>query len=100
MMPLFPPPPLKFRKVGFPDYGFKVGMSDSAFPRSLSLKPAPGIHDCSVGLHPSFARPQSDILIPFCAGRMILDPCHRSGFRLAPGVLAPVRVIVSRSINT
>jgi hypothetical protein len=65
MMPLFPPPPLKFRKVGFPDYGFKVGMSDGAFPSSLSLKPAPGIHDCFVGLHPSFARPRSNILIPF-----------------------------------
>ena len=61
----FPPPPLKFRKVGFPDYGLKVGMSDGAFPSSLSLKPAPGIHDCFVGLHPSFARPRSYILIPF-----------------------------------
>jgi len=64
MMPLFPPSPLKFRKDGFPDYGFKVGLSDSAFPWSLSLKPAPGIHDCFVGLHPSFARPRSDILDP------------------------------------
>src|SRR5262249_10469759 len=24
----------RFRKVGFPDYGFKVGMSDGAFPSS------------------------------------------------------------------
>ena len=65
MMPLFPPPSLKFRKVGFPDYGFKVGMSDGAFPSPLSFKPTPGIHDCFVGLHPSLAWPRSSILIPF-----------------------------------
>jgi hypothetical protein len=55
MMPLFPPSPLKFRTVGFPQYGFKDGISNGALPSSLSLKPAPGIHDRLVGLHPSFA---------------------------------------------
>ena len=32
MMPTFPPSPLKFRKAGFPRYGFKAGISDAAFP--------------------------------------------------------------------
>jgi hypothetical protein len=32
MMPTFPSPSLKFRTVSFPQYGFKVGMSDGAFP--------------------------------------------------------------------
>jgi len=32
MMPTFPLPPLKFRKAGFPRYGFKAGLSGAAFP--------------------------------------------------------------------
>jgi len=32
MMPTFPSPPLKFRTAGFPQYGFKAGISDEAFP--------------------------------------------------------------------
>src|SRR5205823_5140 len=32
MMPTFPLPPLKFRTAGFPRYGFKAGISDTAFP--------------------------------------------------------------------
>ena len=32
MMPTFPSPPLKFRTVGFPQSGFKAGISDAAFP--------------------------------------------------------------------
>ena len=31
-MPTFPSPPLKFRTAGFPQYGFKAGISDEAFP--------------------------------------------------------------------
>jgi len=32
MMPTFPSPSLKFRTVSFPQYGFKVGISDGACP--------------------------------------------------------------------
>src|ERR1700694_59727 len=32
MMPTFPLPPLKFRTAGFPQYGFKAGLSGEAFP--------------------------------------------------------------------
>jgi hypothetical protein len=43
MMPTFPPPPLSFRTVSFPQYGWKVGLSGSAFPHVTQVKPAPGI---------------------------------------------------------
>jgi hypothetical protein len=42
-MPTFPPPPLSFRTAGFPQYGWKVGLSGNAFPHATQLKPAPGI---------------------------------------------------------
>ncbi len=32
MMPTFPSPSLKFRTAGFPQYGFKAGLSGGAFP--------------------------------------------------------------------
>jgi hypothetical protein len=37
MMPTFPSPPLKFRTAGFPQYGFKAGISDKAFPKNPGL---------------------------------------------------------------
>ncbi len=37
MMPTFPSPPLKFRTAGFPQYGFKAGISDKAFPENPGL---------------------------------------------------------------
>ena len=43
MMPTFPPPPLSFRTAGFPQYGWKAGLSGCAFPRCRQVKPAPGI---------------------------------------------------------
>src|SRR5271156_4228553 len=43
MMPTFPLSPLSFRTAGFPQYGWKVGLSGSAFPPVAQVKPAPGI---------------------------------------------------------
>ena len=43
MMPTFPPSPLSFRTASFPQYGWKVGLSGSAFPCAAPVKPAPGI---------------------------------------------------------
>ncbi len=43
MMPTSPPSPLKFRTVGFPQYGFKASRSDPACPARPELKLAPGI---------------------------------------------------------
>ena len=54
-MPTFPSPSLKFRTAGFPQYGFKVGMSNGTFLRMVEVKPAPGIPSSIVSLSPSFA---------------------------------------------
>jgi len=56
MMPTFPPSPLSFRTAGFPQYGWKAGMSDRAFPLHPSLKPAPGIRRQTLGLPLPFVR--------------------------------------------
>ena len=56
MMPTFPLPPLKFRTVGFPQYGFKASISDRAFLLARNLKPAPGIRLLSCSLLLPFAR--------------------------------------------
>jgi len=37
MMPPFPWSPLKFRTAGFPQYGFKAGVSGGAFPAARGL---------------------------------------------------------------
>src|ERR1044071_4739942 len=43
MMPTSPSSPLKFRTAGFPQYGFKAGVSDEAFPTDVLVKPVPGM---------------------------------------------------------
>jgi hypothetical protein len=42
-MPTFPPPPLRCRTAGFPQYGSKASLSGRAFPDGLEVKLAPGI---------------------------------------------------------
>ena len=51
MMPTFPSPSLKFRTVSFPQYGFKAGISDGAFP---SERDQPLLMLLGVDYHPSF----------------------------------------------
>jgi hypothetical protein len=43
MMPTFPQSPLSFRTAGFPQYGWKAGLSGRAFPDGRQLKSAPDI---------------------------------------------------------
>ena len=43
MMPTSPSPPLKFRTVGFPQYGFKASLSDRACRPSVPVKRVPRI---------------------------------------------------------
>src|SRR5467141_178143 len=43
MMRTFPPPPLSTVRRVFPQYGWKVGLSGSAFPRVAQVKPAPSM---------------------------------------------------------
>jgi hypothetical protein len=55
----------------------------------------------SAGLRPSFVPTACRVSTPFCVGgRCALVHFRASGFcRSTPGALAPVRVILSRSIN-
>ena len=94
MMPTFPLPPLKFRTAGFPRYGFKAGLLEGAFPAE-----APNCRAHLVCVPPSRSS-LSNLFIPArCRGSCALERRHSSDCRRStPGVLAPVRVILSRSI--
>ena len=49
--PTFPSPSLEFRTAGFPQYGFKAGMSDTAFPTTRCNGTSPeSIHLTLLGL--------------------------------------------------
>jgi len=101
MMPTFPSPPLKFRTVSFPQYGFKASLSDPAFPDRQEVKPTPGIPSGLSG----FTR-----VLRVRAGtrpttRSSISPAGQSGqgplrpHAAAPqGSLAPDRVLLSRSL--
>jgi hypothetical protein len=93
MMPTFPSLPLKFRKAGFPRYGFKAGRSGRAFPATTGLR---------VGRFASALRAlRFRVSAPLCVGgHNALEHLRSNGFcRSTPGALAPVRVILSRSIH-
>jgi hypothetical protein len=87
MMPTFPSPPLKFRTPGFPQYGFKAGISDKAFPKKknrVCLRPS-----CPL-LSPCTPCPVSGTM------RNSAPPCERThplyprGPRSGPGFAVPV----------
>jgi hypothetical protein len=76
-------------------------MSDSTFPRTDRLKPAPGIHRLMFGLCLSFAHVGATSVFPHCVGRDA-RPCTamEEGWSSAPGVLALARVVLSRTVIT
>src|SRR6516225_1180620 len=92
MMPTFPSPPLKFRTAGFPQYGFKAGLSEGAFPARRPIV-AP-IWFTALLRAPRFqpVRPRS-VSGQLCAGA---PPCQRlpslypRGPRSGPGYSVPV----------
>ena len=93
MMPTFPSPPLKFRTAGFPQYGFKAGLSEGAFPGRRPIV-APLWFASLLRAHRG-----QPVCPALSRGSCALGRCHSSHFsRSTPGVLAPVRVILSRSI--
>jgi hypothetical protein len=53
-MPTSPRSPLSFRTAGFPQYGWKAGLSDETFPLVVQLKPAPGMRCLTTGLSSPF----------------------------------------------
>jgi hypothetical protein len=92
MMPTFPLPSLEFRTAGFPQYGLKAGLSDKACPLDASR--------ASLGLPSSFVLPASPVRSHvLCRGtvRAGAPPFERLCC-FTPGALAPVRVVLSRSI--
>jgi hypothetical protein len=56
MMPTFPSPSLKFRTLGFPQYGLKASISGGTCLQTTPVKPAPGIPAETCSLSPPFAR--------------------------------------------
>src|SRR3954465_10524682 len=99
MMPTFPRSPRSFRTAGFPQYGWKAGLSGGAFPDRQRLKPAPGMHLLTPGLPSPFVHLRVGAVAPYCAG----PPTGRctameGGSPSAPGALARVRVMLSRSV--
>ncbi len=87
-MPTFPSPPLKFRTAGFPQYGFKAGILDKAFPKP--------------GLPSSFGPTAFTVYSLLCVrdGVRVRHLRASGPNRSTPGALAPVRVMLSRSIIT
>ena len=95
MMPTFPSSPLKFRTAGFPQYGFKAGVSKGAFPPV-----APTCRALTVCVLSSFPRFQLVVLRAVSERLCALEPPCKRLRRSTPGVLAPVRVVLSQSIVT
>ena len=92
MMPTFPLPPLKFRTVGFPQYGFKAGLLEGAFPARRPIV-AP-IWFASLLRAPRF----QTCISPLCVGAVVrLSTAIRAvlllyprGPRSGPGYAVPV----------
>src|SRR6266852_1847605 len=101
MMPTFPRSPLSFRTAGFPQYGWKAGFPSGAFPDRQRLKPAPGIRRPTSGLHPPFVHLVVTTVVPHYVGPQTrLRTALEDHYSSAPGALAQVRVIVSRTVIT
>ena len=94
MMPTFPLLPLKFRRADFLRYGFKAGLSDSPSCRRRSLRR--GQFAAVLRVH---RLPIKTLVLSRGIERAWTPPFERI-IRSTPGVLAPVRVLVSRSIFT
>ena len=98
MMPTFPSPPLKFRTVGFPQYGYKASLSAGVFQGSGEVKSTPDIRSMPHCCSPTFAR------LHVAAAAWALSPTRptprRAAVRAAiaalpQGSLAPERVLLS-----
>ena len=102
MMPTFPPSSLRCRTAGFPRYGSKAGLSDGAFPALSPVKPAPGTTPCQLRFASILRVSRGGLRTPFRVGASFSVKHHHSTdiCRFTPGALAPVRVMLSRSIIT
>ena len=101
MMPTFPSPSLKSRTSSFPQYGFKASLSGRACPSDITGKPAPGMPVPSASLPRPFARFRDGRATWRCVQinpRLHVPRCERPVPLYPRGSLAPVRVLLSRSI--
>jgi hypothetical protein len=90
-----------FRTAGFPQYGWKAGFPSGAFLDDQRLKPAPGMRRPTSSLHPPFVRLVVSTVVPLCVGPPTrLRTAVEGHYSSAPGALAQVRVIVSRTVIT
>jgi hypothetical protein len=95
MMPTFPSSPLKFRTAGFPQYGFKAGVSAGAFPRRRPRVAPPQFasrlraHRCKR----DFLRSVSEYAVRTSTAIQAATPLYPRGPRSGPGSAA-------RSIHT
>src|SRR5438876_7849886 len=102
MMPTFPSPPLKFRTASFPRYGLKASLSGRAFPNASAVKPAPGMPASAARFASTLRTLPLRTRCPRSVSRPAVPP--RAAVReaapasLPQGSLAPVRVMLSRSI--
>ena len=93
MMPTFPSSPLKFRTAGFPQYGFKAGVSAGAFPRM-----APTCRALSVCFLPfvptaasvTFLRSVSEYAVRSSTAIQAATPLYPRGPRSGPGYAVPI----------
>jgi hypothetical protein len=102
MMPTSPSPPLKFRTVGFPQYGYKASLSDRACQHSDEVKSPPDIRSTPSCWSLTFARVRT------ATARWALSPTrpvprraavHAAVAALPQGSLAPAPVMLSRAIT-
>jgi hypothetical protein len=90
-----------FRTAGFPQYGWKAGFPSGAFLDDQRLKPAPGMRCPTSSLHPPFVHLVVSTVVPLCVGPPTrLRTAVEGYYSSAPGALAQVRVIVSRTVIT
>jgi hypothetical protein len=100
MMPTSPSPSLKFRTVGFPQYGFKASMSSATCRDTIVVKPTPGVPTTGSRLSSPFARIRGG-RVPGSVSRQVHPSACRCARSIAPlpqGSLAPDRVLLSQSL--
>src|SRR6476619_6226174 len=90
-----------FRTAGFPQYGWKVGFPSGTFLDRRQLKPAPGMRCPPSSLQSALRAPRGQRGYPaLCRAADSIGTAMEGYYSSTPGVLARVRVIVSRSVIT
>ena len=98
MMPTSPRSPLSFRTPVFPSTAGRMAFRTAPSQHVAQLKPAPGMRWPRIGLLP----PSCIAFVSTNTRRVGYAPMHRRGgwVTSSPGVLARVRVVLSRSVIT